>query len=295
MTQMGWPWHASLHLLLAAGVVAEPIRRTYRLPWPDPVPASAVGPVDWSSIRAPVYSAPASRGRNGKSLPGTAAILASSDAGSPLPAVVDWRNRSGINYITTAQDQGVCESCWAFAATALIESMVRIEHGAWSKRSEADVHGGIGATCQSVGNAADTLSYVAGIDESSANDPEATPPGIADWPCDPYEAADHPYLHCADRSGRATHISTYQALGSVAEQKRWLDQYGPIIATFVLYADFSSWKPASPDSVYAYDGVSQSTGNHLALLVGYDDEKQAWIMKNSWGTGWGHEGFVYFA
>jgi len=41
--------------------------------------------------------------------------------------------------------------------------------------------------------------------------------------------------------------------------------------------------------------VSEATGNHLAPIVGYDDdEKEAWIMKNSWASGWGTQGFAYF-
>ncbi|KAK3896376.1 hypothetical protein C8A05DRAFT_40114, partial [Staphylotrichum tortipilum] len=48
-------------------------------------------------------------------------------------------------------------------------------------------------------------------------------------------------------------------------------------------------------AVYKLDGVSEKTGNHLAVVVGYDDTMQAWILKNSWGKGWGKDGFVYFA
>jgi C1A family cysteine protease len=284
---MGWPWEPLLALLLATGAVANPVLRPRKIPWPEPVPASSIGPLDWSSIHAPIYAPPA-RTRNHKLHPKTATIT------SP-PLSVDWRNRSGLNYISTAQDQGSCNSCWAFAATALIESMVRIEHGLWSKRSEADVHDGVGAACESVGNAEETLAWVAGQGVMFVNETDAVPPGIADWPCDPYEATLHGYEHCPDRSGRATHIPFYQALGLIEDQKRWLDEYGPLIATFVLYADFGSWKPAGEGSVYKWDGVAESTGNHLALVVGYDDEKQAWIMKNSWGKGWGLNGFVYFA
>jgi C1A family cysteine protease len=31
--------------------------------------------------------------------------------------------------------------------------------------------------------------------------------------------------------------------------------------------------------------------NHAVLLVGYT--KDAWIIKNSWGVGWGDRGYIY--
>ncbi|KAL2130283.1 hypothetical protein VTI74DRAFT_6677 [Chaetomium olivicolor] len=284
---MGWPLELSFLLLAATGTLANPILRPRQLPWPEPVPASSIGPLDWASIPRPLYNPPGSSSSSKSYSKATAA--------SSPQATVDWRNRSGLNYITTPQDQGVCNSCWAFAVTALIESMVRIEHGVWSKRSEADVHDGVGAACESVGNAEETLAWVAGMGADWVNDTAKPPRGLADWACDPYEATAHAYETCKDRRGRATFIPFYQALGTVENQKRWLDEYGPLVVTFILYSDFGGWKPAEDGSVYKWDGVSASTGNHLALVVGYDDEKQAWIMKNSWGKGWGDKGFVYFA
>jgi C1A family cysteine protease len=28
-------------------------------------------------------------------------------------------------------------------------------------------------------------------------------------------------------------------------------------------------------------------GGHAVLVVGYDDTKKTWLMRNSWGDGWG--------
>ncbi len=291
---MGWPWETSLALFLAAGAVANPVLRPRQLPWPEPIRASSIGPLDWSTIHPPIYSSQTPSTKVSTSGKITTDASSALDDSSP-PQSVDWRNRSGLNYITTPQDQGGCNACWAFAATALIEAMVRIEHGVWSKRSEADVHDGVGAACESVGNAEEILAWVAGQGASWVNNPDAVPPGVADWPCDPYQATAHGYEHCGDRSGRTTRIPFYQSLGEVEDQKRWLDQYGPLVATFILYGDFGGWKPTDGAGVYKWDGKSTTSGNHLALIVGYDDDKQAWIMKNSWGKGWGQNGFGYFA
>ena len=40
---------------------------------------------------------------------------------------------------------------------------------------------------------------------------------------------------------------------------------------------------------------SENSGAHIVNIVGWDDAKQAWRMKNSWGTGWGDGGFAWIA
>lgn len=159
--------------------------------------------------------------------------------------------------------------------------MIRIEHGVWSKRSEADVHDAVGAACESVGNAEDTLAFLSGAGAAYINN-TTPPPGLADWPCDPYEATRHGYTPCSDRFGRSTRIPFYQAMGMVDDQKRWVAEYGPIVATFQLYSDFQGWE-VDEMGVYRVGVDAESDGNHIALIVGFDDEKGAWIIKNSWG------------
>lgn len=36
-----------------------------------------------------------------------------------------------------------------------------------------------------------------------------------------------------------------------------------------------------------------SSGGHAMLIVGYDDAKNAWLVRNSWGPGWGDGGHVW--
>ncbi|HMK64558.1 MAG TPA: C1 family peptidase, partial [Thermodesulfobacteriota bacterium] len=59
---------------------------------------------------------------------------------------------------------------------------------------------------------------------------------------------------------------------------------------FSVYADFFSYH----GGIYSYTtGAYQ--GGHAVLIVGYDDVNQCFIVKNSWGTGWGESGYFRIA
>lgn len=44
--------------------------------------------------------------------------------------------------------------------------------------------------------------------------------------------------------------------------------------------------------VYKHSG-NDPYGLHALVVVGYDDGMEAWIVRNSWGTGFGDAGYVY--
>jgi hypothetical protein len=72
--------------------------------------------------------------------------------------------------------------------------------------------------------------------------------------------------------------------------KNALYTYGPLVTTMGVYSDFYYYK----NGVYSYtSGTFQ--GGHAILIVGYDDAAQCFIVKNSWGTGWGEAGFFRIA
>jgi len=72
---------------------------------------------------------------------------------------------------------------------------------------------------------------------------------------------------------------------TVEQLKTALIEHGPLAAP--IYYD---------DCLANYRGGvfnEQDAGivNHVVLLIGWDDEKQAWLIKNSWGEEWGEKGF----
>lgn len=89
---------------------------------------------------------------------------------------VDWRNRFGRAWITSVRDQRSTNNCWAFAATALVEAMVRIEHLLWSSRSEGDMVHGVGKQSWDLGNLGEAITFV---ERNGLADPDCFPFGEA--------------------------------------------------------------------------------------------------------------------
>jgi len=159
--------------------------------------------------------------------------------------------------------------------------MVRIEHAVWSKRSEGDVHRGMNWACPNGGNPASAFDWVQAH-------------GVCDLECYAYYPNSPnglPYNPCPDRSGRTAKIPAKTVLGSVHDQKVWLDTVGPLTACFQVYNDFF----ALGTGVYHKTPNASFAGNHCICIVGYDDTHSCWICKNSWGTGFADHGFFRIA
>jgi hypothetical protein len=193
-------------------------------------------------------------------------------------SVVDWRNRWGSNWVTTVRDQNPCSSCWAFAGTALVEAMLRVETSYWARLSEGDLHDGVGSHCADGNNLGNVDSFL------SAN-------GLADPGCWPYRTDDPVYAPSPDRNGRSVRVPRFTWVGSVADQKKWIDSTGPLATWFDVYEDFDG-HPAGHVYRRSTDPSNHERGGHFLLVVGYDDGQQAWICKNSWGDTWCDHGYV---
>ena len=74
----------------------------------------------------------------------------------------------------------------------------------------------------------------------------------------------------------------------VQEIKRHLAANTPVVIGIHTYPDFFNLNPANP--VYE-DASGFSRGGHAIVIVGYDDARSAFKIINSWGTGWGIDGY----
>lgn len=78
----------------------------------------------------------------------------------------------------------------------------------------------------------------------------------------------------------------------LATFKAILSQNNPIGFGFDVGESFMSNVTAQTGNWMPKDG-EKVVGGHAMLIVGYDDNRQAFLCRNSWGTKWGMAGYVW--
>ena len=73
--------------------------------------------------------------------------------------------------------------------------------------------------------------------------------------------------------------------------KTCLAQGYPFCVGIAIYSSFESPAVAQTGVVPMPSPKDQFLGGHAVDVVGYDDNKKVWIMRNSWGTNWGQKGY----
>lgn len=204
------------------------------------------------------------------------------------PPATDLRAAPAGNLITPIRDQGQCGSCVAFGSSAAVEGTLRAESS--DPNLEIDLSEAYLFYCKAAEEGRECGGPNGGWYPKAALDVFAEGGGVPREACFPYTAGDQECAACADWQGQATTISAWRALDTPAEMKEWIASHGPTVASMVVYEDFQHYA----GGVYAHV-TGRKLGGHCICIVGYDDEQECWIGKNSWNTGWGEEGFFRIA
>ncbi len=193
-----------------------------------------------------------------------------------LPDKFDWRDR-GV--VAPAKNQGSCGSCWAFASTGAFESKIAIKGGSLNDLSEQqqvscndEMRG-----CQ--GGNADALKfwYNQGPMKES---------------CTGYTADETPCSQISSCEKLSYNTAGFYTVNTddPKEIKTSLYNDGPAYFRYDVHSDFMTfWNTYSPDKVYKNTDIYLE-GGHAVLIIGWDEDKQAWLCKNSWGATAGPNG-----
>jgi len=201
-----------------------------------------------------------------------------------LPESIDWRDKGVVSAV---KNQGQCGSCWAFATTEVVESYAAIETGTLPILSAQQVTacapndlqcGGIGGCQGSIPQLAFTYLQLFG------HATEDSYPYIANS-----DICEYDFENTAPVVG----ITGYNTLPTNNQEAvmTHLAETGPLAVSVWVNDAFHNYGGG------LFDGCSYDESmevNHVVQLVGYgsDGEGDYWIVRNSWGEGWGENGYI---
>ena len=213
----------------------------------------------------------------------------------PLPAQVDLRAQCPA----TVYDQGRIGSCTANAIAGAFEFELLKQKLAdfmpsrlfiyYNERSiEGHTQTDSGAMIR------DGIKVVAGLGVCSEkiwpydDTPPAIPGGV--WPAGA-AAGEKPPAAAYTAATRSEAVA-YQRIGqNLAQLKGCLAGGYPFVLGFTVYDSFESPQVAATGVVPMPTSDEAAIGGHAVLAVGYDDATSQFLVRNSWGAGWGMGGY----
>ncbi|XP_051894014.1 procathepsin L-like [Pristis pectinata] len=199
-----------------------------------------------------------------------------------LPQSVDWRAKG---YVTEVKNQGYCGSCWAFSAVGALEGQTFRKTGKLISLSEQNL-----VDCS---NSEGNHGCNGGLMHLAFNYVQSNN-GIDTEKYYPYTARESTCKYNSIWRGTTCHGYRFVAWGSETALAEAVATVGPIsVAIDAKHPSFQFYR----SGVYYEPNCSSVNVNHGVLAVGYGSEngENYWLVKNSFGTGWGDHGYIKMA
>jgi KDEL-tailed cysteine endopeptidase len=187
------------------------------------------------------------------------------------PTYFDWRSQ---NVVTSIKDQEDCGDCYAFGSAAVVESYNAIKTKALYDLSEQQI-----LDCDIYSKGC-TYGYL----HTALNIAKTT--GLV-------KASSYPYQDrqgsCQSLSGPKFKISNYFYLDDENAIANGLYNNGPIVFSIICPSALQHYT----GGIFSMDTATctaDKIGYHSPVIVGYSSDY--WIVKNSWGTNWGENGYL---
>lgn len=204
-------------------------------------------------------------------------ILEELSAVADVPSSVDWR-KSGA--VAGVKDQGSCGACWAFSATGAIEGINKIVTGSLVSLSEQEL-----VECD--------RSYNSGCNGGLMD--YAYQFVVKNRGIDTEE--DYPFQgggNSCNKEKLKRHVVTIDSYKDVPPSNEQL-LLQAVATQPVSVGICGSERAFQLYSKGIFNGPCSTFLDHAVLIVGYGSENGVdyWIVKNSWGMGWGMAGYIH--
>jgi C1A family cysteine protease len=110
------------------------------------------------------------------------------------------------------------------------------------------------------------------------------------WPYNIGKFAVKPTLTCY-REALDHQITSYFRILTLDQMRTCLAEGFPFVFGFSVYESFETQEVAKSGMVPMPQPGERLLGGHAVLAVGYHDADQRLLVRNSWGTGWGQQGY----
>ncbi|XP_069563192.1 cathepsin L.1 [Brachyistius frenatus] len=264
-------WLSNRRLVLVHNMMADQGIKSYRL-----------GMTYFADMENEEYKHLISKGCLGSfnaSLPRSGSAFLKLPKVTDLPTTVDWRDKG---YVTDIKDQKECGSCWAFSTTGSLEGQHFRKTGKLVSLSEQQLvdcsgdYGNMGCNGGLMDNAFKYIKDNGGIDTEESY---------------PYEAEDGTCRYNPANIGATCTGFVDVTNGDEDALKEAVATIGPVsVAIDASHSSFQLYE----SGVYNEPDCSSTELDHGVLAVGYgtDNRHDYWLIKNSWGLGWGDKGYI---
>lgn len=198
---------------------------------------------------------------------------------STAPDSFDWREKGVVNAI---KDQASCGSCWAFSAIATSESAYAIKSGQLLSFSEQNLVDCAPCYGCNGGWSDAACNYVISKQNGQFNSEEDYPYTAVDGTCS---------FDASKGIGKISDIAAV-SYGDENELKEKIVQYG--VASVSISAGNTPFMSYTSGILDDDECTFWASIDHAVAAVGYGSENGVdyWIVRNSWGTSWGEDGYV---
>mmetsp|Transcript_3663 Transcript_3663/g.12775 ORF Transcript_3663/g.12775 Transcript_3663/m.12775 type:complete len:353 (-) Transcript_3663:143-1201(-) len=207
-----------------------------------------------------------------------------------LPATFDWREKGAV---TGVKNQGMCGSCWAFSTTGAVEGAHFLKTGKLVSLSEQEL-----VDCDHECEPSDPRACDAGCGgglPSNAMEYIMENGGLDTEESYPYKG----FNGKCDSEGKTVGatVSNFTIIDPDEDQIA-----AKLVASGPLSIGINAeWMQTYVGGVSCPYLCNKRRLDHGVLIVGYGQQefaparlgkKDFWIIKNSWGAGWGEEGYI---